>query len=61
MSNYFLGVIYRAAGRIKEAEALFRKAIEINPRLSEAISELRVLQMRKAKEEKKGILKRFFG
>ncbi|OGP07588.1 MAG: hypothetical protein A3G39_01205 [Deltaproteobacteria bacterium RIFCSPLOWO2_12_FULL_43_16] len=56
---YFLGVIYRVEGKLNEAEASFNKAIQKNPNIPEAVSELRLIQMRKEKEGK-GFFKKIF-
>src|SRR3972149_4551141 len=48
---YFLGVIYRVEGKLDDAENSFKKAIKRNPNIPEAMSELRLIQMRK-KEDK---------
>lgn len=58
-AHYFLGVLYRVGGDIKMARQLFQKAIELNPYLVEAKSELRFLQARTGKE-KKGFFKGLF-
>lgn len=49
---YFLGVIWRVEGNLDEAESCFNKAVQKNPNLPEALSELRLIQMRKQKEGK---------
>ena len=56
---YFLGVIHRVNGKLEEAEAAFNKAVQKNPNLSEAQSELRLIQTRKQKEGK-GFFKKIF-
>ncbi|MBI3753229.1 MAG: DnaJ domain-containing protein [Deltaproteobacteria bacterium] len=56
---YFLGVIHRVEGRLEEAESCFNKAVEKNPNIPEALSELRLIQMRKQKEGK-GFFKKIF-
>ena len=56
---YFLGVIHRVEGKLEEAEAAFNKAVQKNPHLSEAQSELRLIQTRKQKESK-GFFKNIF-
>ncbi|MBI3399015.1 MAG: DnaJ domain-containing protein [Deltaproteobacteria bacterium] len=55
---YFIGVIYRVEGKIDEAEAAFGSAVKKNPHLAEALSELRLIQMRK--KEGKGLFKKIF-
>jgi len=54
---YFLGVIYKMEGRIRDAETAFRKAVQKNPNIPEALSELRLIQMRKQKDDK-GLFKK---
>jgi len=54
---YFLGVIYKMEGRIRDAETAFRKAVQKNPNIPEALSELRLIQMRKQKDGK-GLFKK---
>ena len=56
---YFIGVIHRVNGKLEEAEAAFNKAVQKNPNLSEAQSELRLIQTRKQKEGK-GFFKKIF-
>ena len=56
---YFLGVIQRLEGRLEEAEAAFQKAVQKNPNIPEALSELRLIQTRKQKEGK-GFFKKIF-
>ncbi|MFQ5901897.1 MAG: DnaJ domain-containing protein, partial [Thermodesulfobacteriota bacterium] len=45
MAYYFLGVLYRIEGNIKMARQLFQQALERNPYLAEARSELRLIQV----------------
>jgi len=54
---YFLGVIYKMEGRIGDAETAFSKAVQKNPNIPEALSELRLIQMRKQKDSK-GLFKK---
>jgi Tfp pilus assembly protein PilF len=42
-AHLFLGLIHRAAGRTREAEAAFERAIHCNPNCKEALAELRAL------------------
>src|SRR3990170_2172989 len=55
---YFLGVIYRVEGKLDDAENSFKKAIKRNPNIPEAMSELRLIQMRK--KEDKGFFRKIF-
>lgn len=56
---YFMGIIYRVEGNLEEAGSCFNKAVQKNPNLSEAQSEIRFIQMRKQKEGK-GFFKKIF-
>jgi DNA-binding response OmpR family regulator/tetratricopeptide (TPR) repeat protein len=51
-SGYFyLGQIRKACGDAAEAERMFRKTIEVRPKHVEALREIRLLQLRRAKGE----------
>ncbi len=61
---YFIGVIHRMEGNIEEAERSFSRAVKLNPHLSEAVSELHLIQLRKSRQKGSvsgGIFSRFFG
>ncbi len=47
---YYLGILARRANRVDEAEQHFRKAVEIDPGLAEAGSELRHIELRKHRQ-----------
>ena len=53
-AHYQLGVIARVENRIEEAERHFREAVRSNPRHLEANQELRLIEMRKKKDGKRG-------
>ncbi|MBI5893760.1 MAG: DnaJ domain-containing protein, partial [Deltaproteobacteria bacterium] len=57
---YFLGVINRADGKLKEAETALNKAVERNPNQRDAWAELRNIKARRRKQEKVGLFKRLF-
>ena len=62
MGHLYLGYICKDEGKGKEAQRHFERAIEYNPKCTEALRELRLLSMRKGKEEgeKKGLIGRMF-
>ncbi len=53
-----LGRLYKATGRVGAAKKMFMRAVEIRPQCVEAMRELRIMNMRRAKD--KGVLKRIF-
>lgn len=53
-----LGRLYKAMGRAGAAKKMFTRAVQIRPRCVEAMRELRIMNMRRAKN--KGMLKRIF-
>ncbi len=55
----FLGRLNKAVGRADQAEKMFVRAVQIEPKCAEAISELRLIQMRR--EKSKGLIGRLFG
>jgi CheY-like chemotaxis protein/tetratricopeptide (TPR) repeat protein len=52
----FLGRLCKAVGRVDAAEKMFTRAVQIRPDCAEALSELRLINMRRSKE--KGIIRR---
>jgi len=50
--SYYLGVVARMEGRMEEAEQLFRNVLKISPKHLEAGQELRLLELRKKRQEK---------
>lgn len=54
MAYYFLGFIYRVEGNLDAALKEFDRALRYNPNLVEALREIRLINIRKEKEEKKG-------
>lgn len=57
-AHLYLGLIFKAEGREKEAERAFEHAIRINPKCTEALRELRLLNLRR--EKGKGLIDRVF-
>jgi curved DNA-binding protein CbpA len=53
-AHYQLGVIARVEGDMDRAERHFREAVKTNPKHLEASQELRLIEMRRKKEGKKG-------
>ncbi len=60
--HLYLGYICKDEGKSKEAQRHFERAVQQNPKSTEALRELRLLSMRKEKEEgeKKGLIGRMF-
>jgi curved DNA-binding protein CbpA len=56
-AHYQLGVIARVEGDMDRAERLFRDAVRANPKHLEANQELRLIEMRKKKDGKKGFFR----
>lgn len=65
MAYYFLGFIYRVEGNLDAALKEFDRALRYNPNLVEPLREIRLINMRKEKEEKegkdKGTFRKLFG
>ncbi len=65
MAYYFLGFIYRVEGNLDAALKEFDSALRYNPNLVEPLREIRLINMRKQKEEKegkdKGTFRKLFG
>jgi CheY-like chemotaxis protein len=55
----FLGRLNKAVGLADQAEKMFLRAVQIEPKCLEAIRELRLIQMRR--EKSKGLIGRLFG
>jgi len=51
--NYYLGLLYKFSGQLNDARACFQTAVNLNPHLAPAASELRLLTMQKESEAKK--------
>ncbi len=49
--HYYLGRLLREQGQIDEAAQHFQEAVRFNPRLAEAATELRLIEMRKRKQK----------
>ena len=54
----FLGRLYKAAGRVKTAEKMFTRAIQLDPDCVDALRELRLIHLRR--EKSKGIVSKIF-
>ncbi len=54
----FLGRLYKVLGKMRPAERMFTRAVEIQPGCVDAMRELRLIEMRRGKEQ--GLLGRFF-
>jgi CheY-like chemotaxis protein/tetratricopeptide (TPR) repeat protein len=52
----FLGRLYKAANRVKTAEKMFARAVQLDPDCVEALRELRLLDMRR--EKSRGLVRR---
>ncbi len=52
----FLGRLYKAADRVKAAEKMFTRAVQLDPDCVEALRELRLIHMRR--EKSKGLVRR---
>lgn len=63
MAYYFLGFMNRVEGNLDAALKEFDRALRHNPDLVEPLREIRLINMRKAKEEKeeKGVFGKMFG
>ncbi|MBI5286276.1 MAG: hypothetical protein HY878_01630 [Deltaproteobacteria bacterium] len=59
MAHYFLGTLYRVEGNLKMAQQLFQKVL-VYPCLAEVRSELRLIQMRSAREKEGSFFKKIF-
>jgi tetratricopeptide (TPR) repeat protein len=55
-SYLFLGRLCKARGSERAAEKMFTRAVQIEPNCAEALSELRLMHMRR--EKKKGFVRR---
>jgi curved DNA-binding protein CbpA len=59
LAHLYLGYISKHDGNDKEAQRRFERAIQCNPNCTEALRELRLINMRQEKQEKKGLLDLF--
>lgn len=55
----FLGRLYKVMGKVKPAENMFTRAVQIQPECVEALRELRLINLRR--EKSKGLLGRLLG
>ncbi len=62
LAHLYLGYICKDEGNEKEAQRRFERAIQCNPNCTEALRELRLMDMRKKKigKEKKGLFEKIF-
>lgn len=63
LAHLYLGQLCKDEGNDKEAQRRFERAIQCNPNCTEALRELRLMNMRKEKagEKKKGLIGKMFG
>ena len=54
----FLGRLYKVIGRMRAAEKMFARAVQIQPDCVDALRELRLINMRR--EKNRSLLSRFF-
>lgn len=59
LAHLYLGYLSKSEGHEKEAQRRFERAIQHNPDCTEALRELRLMNMRREKLEKKGLLDLF--
>ena len=59
LAHLYLGYISKNDGNEKEAQRRFERAIQCNPDCTEALRELRLMNMRREKQDKKGLLDLF--
>lgn len=59
LAHLYLGFIDKSEGHEKEAQRRFERAIQCNPNCTEALRELRLMNMRQEKQEKKGLFDLF--
>lgn len=59
LAHLYLGYISKSAGNEKEAQRRFEQAIQYNPDCTEALRELRLMNMRREKQDRKGLLDLF--
>lgn len=57
----YLGYVYRALKKDRQSEKSFELAVQVNPRCTEALRELRLLNLRRGRAGGGGILKKFLG
>lgn len=55
LAHLYLGYISKSEGNESEAQRRFERAIQCNPDCTEALRELRLMSMRREKQEKKGL------
>lgn len=57
----YLGYVYRSLKKERHSEKSFELAVQVNPRCTEALRELRLINLRKEQSGEGGIFKRFLG
>ena len=60
-THLYLGYVYRALNRERHSEKSFELAIQINPRCTEALRELRLLNLRKKQSGEGGLFRKLLG
>jgi tetratricopeptide (TPR) repeat protein len=55
----YMGQVHSARGDLERAYNAFQRVLDINPNHVDALREVRLIEMRRAKGEKKGLLDRF--
>lgn len=59
-THLYLGYLLKEEGRAREAERRFELAIKCNPNCTEALRELRLINMRRSRQEGGGLFGKFF-
>ena len=60
LTHLYLGQVYQARGRERQAEKSFEMAVQANPDCTEALRELRLINLRREQEpESKGLFRKF--
>jgi len=60
-THLYLGHVYRSLKKDRHSEKSFELAVQINPRCTEALRELRLINLRKEQSGEGGFFKRFLG
>ncbi|WP_020677423.1 response regulator [Geopsychrobacter electrodiphilus] len=59
-THLFLGYVYQALGKERQSEKSFEMAVQANPKSTEALRELRLINLRRGQQEpSKGLFKKF--
>ena len=60
LTHLYLGQVYQAQGKARQAEKSFEMAVQANPDCTEALRELRLINLRREREpESKGLFRKF--